>query len=153
MLYRRFAVRNKVTRSPHGSAWQCWTRHLWDFRIETHLLKVCCRYFGDQLSQDTCTCHHFFTSSNLPNLRGDSHCWLRAEWSFWIMFYECHEPMGATHVDKMEELWRGEICLNIVSLRSQLERTPRPSPQHFKSLLEKAIYGWSWSTSQYEKGV
>ena len=49
-------------------------------------------YFGDQLSQDTCTCHHFFTSSNPPNLRGDSHCWLRAEWSFWIMFYECMNP-------------------------------------------------------------
>ena len=49
-------------------------------------------YFGDQLSLDTCTCHHFFTSSNPPNLRGDSHCWLRAEWSFWIMFYECMNP-------------------------------------------------------------
>lgn len=49
-------------------------------------------YFGDHLSLDTCTCHHFFTSSNPPNLRGDSHCWLRAEWSFWIMFYECMNP-------------------------------------------------------------
>lgn len=34
VLYRRFAVRNKVTRSPHGSAWQCWTRHLWDFALK-----------------------------------------------------------------------------------------------------------------------
>lgn len=62
-----------------------------------------------------------------------------------------HESMGSTHVNKMEELKRREICLNIVQLRSQLERTPRPSPQHFKSLIEKAIYGWSWSTSSMRK--